>query len=48
MGPIHLLPGSTSSNIQERREYDSKRHAALTLRELVKWTRAAGPLEAAF
>ena len=31
MGPIHLLPGSTSSNIQERREYDSKRHAALTI-----------------
>jgi hypothetical protein len=37
MGPIHLLPGSTSSNIQERREYDSKRHAALTLRELERY-----------
>jgi len=37
MGPIHLLPGSTSSNIQDRREYDSRRHAALTLRELERY-----------
>jgi transposase InsO family protein len=37
MGPVHLLPGSTSSNVQDRREYDSKRHAALTLRELERY-----------
>ncbi|MER8900035.1 transposase family protein [Mesorhizobium sp. M0676] len=24
MGAVHLLPGSTSSNIEERREYDAK------------------------
>ncbi len=37
MGPIHLLPVSTSSNIQDRREYDSRRHAAPTLRELERY-----------
>jgi putative transposase len=37
MGPVHLLPGSTSSNVQDRREYDSKRHAALTLRDLERY-----------
>ncbi|QPC88868.1 DDE-type integrase/transposase/recombinase (plasmid) [Mesorhizobium sp. NBSH29] len=34
MGKLHLLPGTTFSNEQELGEYDSKRHAALTLREL--------------
>ncbi len=34
MGALHLLPGSTSSNIAERGEYDPKLHAALTLRDL--------------
>lgn len=34
MGKPHLLPGTTSSNPQELGEYDSKRHAPLTLREL--------------
>ena len=34
MGALHLLPGSSSSNIAERGEYDPKLHAALTLRDL--------------
>jgi len=34
MGKLRLLPGTTFSNEQELGEYDSKRHAALTLREL--------------
>ncbi len=37
MGAVRLLPGSTSSNIEERREYDAKRHATLTLRELERY-----------
>ena len=34
MGALHLLPGSTSSNIAERGDYDPKLHAALSLRDL--------------
>jgi len=34
IGAVHLLPGSTSSNIAERGEYDPKLHATLTLREV--------------
>lgn len=34
MGGLHLMPGSTFSNPQERGEFDSRKHAALTLREL--------------
>jgi len=37
MGSLHLLPGTTFSNTEERSEYDSKRHAALTLRELERF-----------
>ena len=37
MGRLHLLPGTTFSNEQELGEYDSKRHAALTLRELERY-----------
>ena len=37
MGKLHLLPGTTFSNEQELGEYDSKRHAALTLRELERY-----------
>ncbi len=37
MGKLHLLPGTTFSNPQERGEYDSKRHSALTLRELERF-----------
>lgn len=37
MGRLHLLPGTTFSNAHELGEYDSKRHAALTLRELERY-----------
>ncbi|WP_258124078.1 hypothetical protein [Mesorhizobium onobrychidis] len=37
MGKLHLLPGTTFSNAQELGEYDSKRHAVLTLRELERY-----------
>lgn len=37
MGGLHLLPGSTFSNPQERGEFDSRKHAALTLRELERY-----------
>ncbi|PJR08450.1 transposase [Sinorhizobium meliloti] len=37
MGKLHLLPGTTFSNAEERGEYDSKRHSALTLRELERY-----------
>ena len=37
MGKLHLLPGTTFSNEQELGEYKSKRHAALTLRELERY-----------
>jgi putative transposase len=37
MGKLHLLPGTTFSNPQERGEYDSNRHSALTLRELERY-----------
>ncbi|MEI8703171.1 helix-turn-helix domain-containing protein [Mesorhizobium sp. ISC15] len=33
MGKLHLLPGTTFSNEQELGEYNSKRYAALTLRD---------------
>jgi putative transposase len=37
MGKLHLLPGTTFSNPAARGEYDSKRHSALTLRELERY-----------
>ena len=37
MGEVHLLPGTTFSDIEERGTYDSERHAAMTLRELDHW-----------
>ena len=37
MGRLHLLPGTTFSNAQDLAEYDSKKHAALTLRELERY-----------
>ncbi|MFJ6327856.1 MULTISPECIES: Mu transposase C-terminal domain-containing protein [unclassified Rhizobium] len=37
MGAVHLLPGSTSSNIAKRGSYDPQRHAAMTLDELERW-----------
>jgi putative transposase len=37
MGAVHLLPGTTESNPQEKRSYDSEGRAALTLPELERW-----------
>lgn len=37
MGAVHLLPGTTSSNIAERGSYDPQKHAAMTLDELERW-----------
>lgn len=37
MGKLHLLPGTTFSSEQDRGEYDARRHAALTLRELERY-----------
>jgi transposase InsO family protein len=37
MGKLHLLPGTTFNNEQDLCDYDSKRHAALTLRELERY-----------
>ncbi|MFC5386463.1 Mu transposase C-terminal domain-containing protein [Aquamicrobium segne] len=37
MGRLHLLPGTTFSNEHDLGDYDSKRHAALTLRELEQY-----------
>ena len=34
---IHALPGTTFSNIQEKGEYDSAKHASMTLDELQSW-----------
>lgn len=37
MGAVHLLPGSTSSNVAKRGSYDPQKHAAMTLDELERW-----------
>jgi len=37
MGAVHLLPGTTSSDIASRGAYDPEKHAALTLNELERW-----------
>lgn len=37
MKMVHLLPGTTFSNIKERGEYDSERRARLTLDEFRAW-----------
>ena len=37
MGAVHLLPGTTFSNVQQKGSYDSEAHAALTLPELERW-----------
>ena len=37
MGAVHLLPGTTFSNPDERGEYNSRRHSAFTLRELERY-----------
>ena len=37
MGAVHLLPGTTFSDIDERGAYDSEARAAMTLDELERW-----------
>lgn len=37
MGAIHMLPGTTFSNTQQRGEYNSEGKAAMTLDELERW-----------
>ena len=37
MGAVHLLPGTTFSNLRERGEYQSSTAARMTLRELERW-----------
>jgi len=37
MGAVHLLPGTTFSSTKERGEYDSARHAVMTVSELELW-----------
>ncbi|MFA6412379.1 MAG: Mu transposase C-terminal domain-containing protein [Syntrophales bacterium] len=34
---VHMLPGTTFSNIKERGEYNSDAHAAMTLKEIEQW-----------
>ncbi len=37
MGAVHLLPGTTFSSIKDRGEYDSQKHAVMTIGELELW-----------
>lgn len=37
MGAVHLLPGTTFSDIDERGGYDSAAHATMTMDELERW-----------
>ena len=37
MGAVHVLPGTTQSSIVEKGDYDSSKHAALTLSEFEDW-----------
>jgi len=37
MGAVHLLPGTTFSDIDDRGDYDSSANAAMTLDELERW-----------
>ena len=37
MGAVHLIPGSTYSNIAEKKEYDSEDTACMTIGEFEKW-----------
>lgn len=37
MGEIHLLPGTTFSNVEEKGSYDAEKTAVMTLRELERW-----------
>jgi putative transposase len=37
MGAVHFLPGSTSSDIDSRGDYDPQKHAVMTFDELERW-----------
>ena len=37
MGAVHLLPGTTFSNVAEKGDYPSEKTSALTLVELERW-----------
>jgi hypothetical protein len=37
MGAVHLLPGTTFSNVDQKGAYDSEKRALLTLPELERW-----------
>ncbi|MGA7930650.1 MAG: Mu transposase C-terminal domain-containing protein [Candidatus Sulfotelmatobacter sp.] len=37
MGAVHLLPGTTFSNVIEKKSYDSEGRAVLTVTELERW-----------
>jgi putative transposase len=37
MGAVHLLPGTTFSDVEERGDYDSAAKATMTLDELERW-----------
>jgi putative transposase len=37
MGRVHLLPGTTTSNVADRGDYDSAKSATMTLAELEAW-----------
>jgi putative transposase len=37
MGAVHLLPGTTFSNVRQKGEYKSETAASLTLAELERW-----------
>jgi putative transposase len=37
MGAVHLLPGTTFSDVKQKGDYDSGKHALLTLSELERW-----------
>jgi putative transposase len=34
---VHFLPGTTFSNVEDRGEYDSESHAAMTFKEFCSW-----------
>ncbi|MBB3165749.1 putative transposase [Rhizobium laguerreae] len=37
MGAVHFLPGSTSSDVASRGDYDPRKHAVMTFDELERW-----------
>ena len=37
MGDVHLLPGTTFSNVSEREKYDSEKHSSMTFSEFERW-----------